>query len=349
VVLRDRPRSRWGGDLRRHYLFSALVRESGNYIVEDWNDRTLRLSVPKWRRRRWQVWRRPPVVVSSELLRPQLIVIAATKGVLGAVDIHDDSVLQAEALGVDIDEPTTTAVRARLVQNLEAFRWHIAPSRAFADLVGLEPSRVIVASNGSDTRLIHPEPWPELPAVGFISGAAPARGIEELIAAVRMVRAEVAGVRLLLWLAETGPASSAYLGALRESVARESWIEIDAVPYDRLSPQLGRATILCIPTPFHRYWESVAPIKLFDCMAAGRPIVSTPRKASVELVDRAEGGAIASGDDASALAAALLPLIADPARARRLGSNARALVEREYDWHIVSARLARALGQKFRW
>jgi len=166
---------------------------------------------------------------------------------------------------------------------------------------------------------------------------------------VHIVRADEPNVRLLLWLADTGPDSGAYLHTLRERVARDSWIEIGTVPYERLSPELGRATVFCIPTPFHPYWDSVAPIKLFDCMAAGRPIVTTPRTASMKLVDRADGGAVAAGDDANALATALLPLIADPARARRLGSNARALIEREFDWRIVSTRLADALRLKFIW
>ena len=70
----------------------------------------------------------------------------------------------------------------------------------------------------------------------------------------------------------------------RRRLASEPWIEIGQTPYGELGPPLGRATVICIPTPGHAYWDSVAPVKLFDCLAAGRPIVTTPRPETAAIV-----------------------------------------------------------------
>jgi phosphatidylinositol alpha-1,6-mannosyltransferase len=200
---------------------------------------------------------------------------------------------------------------------------------------------VIVASNGSDTQTVRPAPWGDgPPAVAFVSGAAPRRGIEELIDAVRIARRGVPDASLHLWLAATGDDSRAYLDALAALVAGDPWIEIGQTPYGELGAQLGRATVLAIPTPGHAYWDSVAPVKLFDYLAAGRPVVSTPRTETAAILRDREAGLVSDGDSAEALAVPIVELLGDRIRARELGANAREAAERDYDWAVIGERLA---------
>lgn len=340
LILREGDRRRWGGDLRRHYLFDGLARRTGGRVLEDRRAAPLTAALRELRGPRWRVWGGRPKVASTELLIDKQLGPVRRYGEATVVDIHDDAFLQNDALGVEMTADQADAIRARMRLNRDGFRWLVAPSAPFADLAGLDPARVIVASNGSDTATVRPAPWPEAPAVAFVSGAAPRRGIEELIDAVRIVRHRIVGVRLHLWLAATGHESQAYLDGLVASLAGEPWVEIDRTPYGELGAQLGRATVLCIPTPGHPYWDSVAPVKLFDCLAAGRPIVTTPRPETAAVVRAHEAGLVAEGDGAEALAAALAELLDDPERARRLGANARAVAEREYDWAVIGERLA---------
>ena len=290
---------------------------------------------------RWQVWRGRPMVASTEFLVDKQFAAVGRLGEAAVVDIHDDALPPERRASASRCRPTRpTRSRPGCSSNREGFRWLVAPSAAFADLVGLDPARVVVASNGSDTATVRPAPWPDAPAVAFISGAAPRRGIEELVEAVRIVRRRVPDTRLHLWLAATGDDSQAYLDALAASVASEPWIEIGQTPYGELGAALGRATVICIPTPAHAYWDSVAPVKLFDCLAAGRPIVTTPRPETAAIVRDRDAGLVADGDSAEALAARLSELLEDPERARAMGANARAAAERDYDWRVIGERLA---------
>lgn len=338
VILSEGQRLRWGGDLRRHYVFSELARRTGGRVVDGWSARDFRAALLRPRR---HLWTRPARVASCELLDPAALDVLQRRAVPAVLDVHDDPVIHREALGlVGEDAAETRDLRARRDANLAAFRWLVAPSGPFARLAGLDPDRVIVAPNGSDTSVVRPEPWPTAPTVGLISGAAPARGIETLIEAVRELRATTPGVRLLLWLAATGDGSERYLDNLKAGLVEEDWIEFGSAPYQRIGVELGRASVLVIPTPPHPYWDSVAPIKLFDCMAAGRPIVTSPRLEAARLVDAARAGVIARGDSAADLAAAIDPLIRDEAAARQLGANGRAFVCAEHEWRHISARLA---------
>ena len=340
LILREGDRRRWGGDLRRHYLLDGLAARTSGVILEDRRVDPLSAALRELRPPRWQVWGRPPFVASTELLADKQLAAVRRLGVAAAVDIHDDALLQNDALGIETPADVASEIRARHNANRDSFRILVAPSQPFADLSGLDPARVVVASNGSDTRTVQPGPWPDVPAIAFVSGAAPRRGIEDLIAAARQVRARIADTRLHLWLAATGDDSRAYLDALTATVSDDPWIEIAQVPYPELGAQLGRATVLVIPTPAHAYWDSVAPVKLFDYLAAGRPVITTPRRETAAIVRANDAGAVADGDSAEAMAAAIAPVLEDQGRARQMGANARAAAERDYDWRVIGERLA---------
>ncbi len=277
------------------------------------------------------------------MLAPDALSEAARRTVPFAMDFHDDPVAQNAALGVRMDDAWLQRMTDRKRRNLAAFRWLVVPSRELASLAGLDPARTIVAGNGSDTSVVVPTPRSMEPAIGLISGAAPGRGIETLIEAARLVRASVPELRLLLWLAVTGEGGEAYLAGLRQATAREAWIEYGAAPYQEIGAELGRAMVLCVPNPPADYWDAVSPVKLFDCMAAGRPVVVTPRTVMRADVERHDAGLVAAGDRAEDLATAVARLMADDSLARRLGENGRQAVVEEHDWRRISERLAAEL------
>lgn len=340
LILREGDRRRWGGDLRRHYLLDGLAERTHGHVVEDRRVAGLLPGLKAARGPRWQVWRGRPLVASTEILTDKQFAPIAKHGEPTVVDIHDDTLLQNDALGVAMSEADADAVRARDALNRDGFRWLVAPSAPFAAVAGLDPARTIVASNGTDSAAVRPGPWPDDPAVAFVSGAAPRRGIEDLVEAVRIARRAVPGLRLDLVLAATGDDSRAYLDRLRTGLEGEPWVTIGSAPYLELGARLSRATVLAIPTPAHRYWDSVAPVKVFDYFAAGRPVLTTPRTETARIVRGVEAGAVTADDTPAAMAATLVELLASPETARRLGANARVAAERDYDWRVISRRLA---------
>ena len=88
---------------------------------------------------------------------------------------------------------------------------------------------------------------------------------------------------------------------------------------------VGVATLLDIPefrTPF--------PNKVFDYMAAGRPVLLAIDGAARELVESAGAGlAVPPGDD-QALAEAVVKLSDDPDQRRQMGQAGRSYIEREH-------------------
>jgi glycosyltransferase involved in cell wall biosynthesis len=337
IILAEGTRRRWGGDLRRYYLFEALAARTNATIVGTWGARSVTPLLP--RRKRILPWLRPRIA-TVEFLEPSLVDQIVHRATPTILDVHDDIVLQADAMGWSLEPDVRLRHEDRKRRNVGAFPTLTAPSAAFAELAGLDRSRVIVAGNGTDTDIVRPEPWPSAPAIGMISGAAPGRGIELLVAAARLAREQVPELRLLLWLVATEPAGETYLADLEARLSADPWIEIGSAPYDEIGVRLGRATIHCVPNVAHPYWESVSPIKLFDDMASGRPTVVTPRAEMARIIEGSEAGVVADGDRPEDLAASFCRLFNDEALAQRLGANARRAAVADYDWRVISSRLA---------
>ncbi len=339
IVLCETERTRWGGDLRRARIFHELALATGALEAQGWGHATVRDAVravagPPF------PWRRRPALASTEFLSEGATVQARRSTRPVVLDVHDHPIAQSEAMGRRLEAGARAAMAAQVERNLKTFPLVTAPSASFAELAGLDPAGTIVAPNGADTRRVTPRPFPSRPAVGMISGAAVGRGIESLIAAARLVRARQPDLRLLLWLAAGDAGGEAYLAGLRAGVAGDPWIEFGAVDQAGLADALGLATVLVVPHAAGAYMDVAVPVKLLDSMAAGRPVVVTPRTETRRIVEAAGAGVVTGGDEPTALAEAIAPLLDDAGLAARLGAAGRAAAERDFDWTVIGRRLA---------
>lgn len=345
IVVRAGEQRRWGGEIRRQEIFARLAARTGASVADGWP--AFRRAVLGGRLRR--ITRR----LGLAPRRPALRSLAASEQapaswldwLSGYVDpavvtIYDDGVLQAQALGVELAPARIEELTLRRARNEQLFRWLVVPTASFAEFIGLDMDRVIVGGNGTVAARVRPGPWPDAPSIGIASGAAPGRGIETLIEAARMLRGTIPELRLRLWLAATSARDTDYIDGLRSQVVGDPWIEIGQAPYERLGETLAAATVLTIPTPATEYSDVALPVKLFDSMAAGRPLVVTPRRETAAMVEKYGIGVVSRGDDAASLADAFATLLNDDALARQMGTRARATAEREFDWPIVGDRIA---------
>jgi glycosyltransferase involved in cell wall biosynthesis len=108
--------------------------------------------------------------------------------------------------------------------------------------------------------------------------------------------------------------------------------------------RLAEASIFVVPTvatPSARY---TSPLKLFEYMAMGRPIVVTDLPSVREIIADGVNGLIVPPDDPEAMAAALARLAADPPLAGRLAARAFTDVE-AYSWRRRAERVAALLAE----
>jgi glycosyltransferase involved in cell wall biosynthesis len=119
------------------------------------------------------------------------------------------------------------------------------------------------------------------------------------------------------------------------------------VPQAEVAREMARARVVVVPVRRTAMTlRHTSPLKAFEAMAAGRPLVMSDLPSSREIVREGETALLAPPGDAPALAAALLRLLNQPDLARRLSRNAWREAA-AFSWDVRGARL-RALFDELR-
>jgi glycosyltransferase involved in cell wall biosynthesis len=167
--------------------------------------------------------------------------------------------------------------------------------------------------------------------------------LDTLIDAWTLIEGRTDAPAMTLHLVGDGKEKS-HLQALTNE-RRLSGVEFEEpVPKDVVRDRLRDADILVITwrdSPL--YANGISPNKLYDYMAAERPVViavDTPRNPVIE----SDGGMSVAPENAAALAQALVDLALAPAsERRRLGANGAAYVREHHDLAKVAGRMAQEL------
>ncbi len=225
-----------------------------------------------------------------------------------------------------------------------------SPLKSYLAERGADPARISVIPNAVRPEVFAVEPEaraelrrrlgvaPDQVAVGYIGRFAFWRGMPALMAACAQVAAATRRAHVVLvGDGQLMPDVKRFIAEhdLDSRVTLTGGVAPDAVPAHVAALDIG----LLAGSP----WYS-SPIKLFEYGAAGLAIVA-PRVTAVEEV-MADGheGILVRDEDASALAAAVLALVADDARRRELGARYRERVLREYTWDRVAAQVTALLA-----
>jgi len=172
---------------------------------------------------------------------------------------------------------------------------------------------------------------PEVCYVGSISAI---RGIRELVRACEMLRSPA---RLSLVGSFAEP-------ALAAEVARfPGWERIDAHGHlDRAGVRAAMARAMAGLVTLHpvvNYLDAL-PVKMFEYMAAGLPVIASRFPLWQEIIEGNECGVCVDPGDPMAIAAAIDYFCSHPHIARRMGDNGRRAVHDKYNWRGEADKLA---------
>ena len=151
------------------------------------------------------------------------------------------------------------------------------------------------------------------------------QGLPELIAAIPVVRASVPTATFILVGAERANGLVGHTGA-EGLVASGALRIVDRQPRADVAAYLALADVLVSP----RAYGGNLPLKIFDYLAAGRPIVATdiPTHRTVLSEDRA----VLVAQRTDAIADGILSVLHDPVRARQLATAARGYAKMHFGW-----------------
>lgn len=170
------------------------------------------------------------------------------------------------------------------------------------------------------------------------------KGQDVLVDAWPRVRAAVPDAHLMI--VGDGPLRD----ELAEAAAAQppgSVVLAGRVPWDELAAHHAAADVFAHPnrTRLGGLDAEGFGVIFLEAQAVGRPVVAGNSGGSPEALVDGETGLLVDGDDPAAVADAVVSLLADPGRARAMGTAGRAFVEEHHDWDRIVADLHDELGR----
>lgn len=193
----------------------------------------------------------------------------------------------------------------------------------FPTLDELMPSQTL------DTAQEHP------PLIVYVGGISTTRGIKEMVQAMSLLP-ESQHVRLILAGLFQPPELEAELRQMPgwERVQFLGWQD-----HQRVAQLLSKAQIgLVILHPIINYLDSY-PVKLFEYMAAGLPVIASNFPLWKEIVEGNECGLTVDPLNPKEIAKTIEYLLDNPDERRKMGENGRRAVLEKYNWDNESKKL----------
>jgi glycosyltransferase involved in cell wall biosynthesis len=128
---------------------------------------------------------------------------------------------------------------------------------------------------------------------------------------------------------------------IQKNGLRQSVILTGAIAHTRVPDMLSIADVAVVPSapvPASRGGTGT-PLKLFEFMAAGKPIVATALNQAAEVIQDGHNGLLVEAGDVNRFAEAILTLLNDPLERVRLGQSARQQAIERYSWEQYTRRL----------
>ncbi|MBN2301675.1 MAG: glycosyltransferase family 4 protein [Lentisphaerae bacterium] len=214
--------------------------------------------------------------------------------------------------------------------------------------------RIIVTPNAVDPRRFASVAPPELDqrfdqarrfaqgkiVIGFVGMFVPWHGLDFLLDIfLRLIREAPLNVRLGLLLVGDGPVRRIIEEKITANALTDAVFITGAVPHDEIKAYLDLFNIAIMPdsNPFG------SPMKIFEYMTMGKPVVAPAYGPILEIITQGETGLVFTPKDHTACLNAILELIENAGLRNRLGEKARTLVLTEHTWQRNVERIIERL------
>jgi glycosyltransferase involved in cell wall biosynthesis len=203
-------------------------------------------------------------------------------------------------------------------------------------LIGPASKPFVVNGSGVELDRFSPAPFPDGFVFLLIARLLRDKGIEEYVAAARIVRRRYPNVvfRLVGWFDENPSAITP------EQLA--DWNADGTIEYrgrvDDVRPEIAAATVYVLPS-----YREGTPRTVLEAMAMGRPIITTDTSGCRETVIDGENGFLVPVRDSMKLAEAMLRFVEAPRLVPTMGRCSREIAQNKFDANAVARALLSGL------
>ena len=242
--------------------------------------------------------------------------------------LNDSSVAEWVAKKVFSSSDKILAVSEGVASHLNSFpssrkKIHVIPN-------GVNPDRFIENKKILDST--GDEPF----VIGFVGTLKPWHGLSTLVESFEIVHQQNSNTQLLI--VGDGPEKNNLMQDLKEKNLLSAVKFTGSVPHSEIPSLLSSMDVAVAPYPkIENFYFS--PLKVFEYMAAGLPVVSSNIGQLAELIQNEYCGFLYRPGDSAALSKILLRLIKDPQLRKTVGTAAKDYIIQNHTWDIVVSKI----------
>lgn len=264
-----------------------------------------------------------------------------------------EALLYRERAAIYATSEPTRESKARRLERRERRVWQRAAGFV-ATTAGIRQSfeaaygsrgRIRVIPNGCDVPVCRDFPGlaaEQPPRVLYAGQLYPWKGVDVLVEAIAAVKS----ARLVVLGGLAGENDLERVRGLVAARGLEGRVELrGTLPQAQVAQELARTSVVAVPFLKTGMTERhMSPIKAFEAMAAGRPIVASDLPSSREFLRDGQNALLVPPGDVAALASAIGRLLEDRPLAERIAATAYAEAP-QYSWDARAQRLGELLRE----
>jgi len=236
----------------------------------------------------------------------------------------------------------TSQNRKWLMRCSKEFDWYtrnasalLFPSKIMADSVDY-PEKYVLPPAGDPSRCLAPE-LPYNKNIVFSGGISPKYGIDTLMRSMALLGERFFDARCSV----IGQDDKETICEWKDSRCATF---IPDKTYNEMPQLLANAYMTTIPIPKIPHNDFAMPLKLFDYMSAGRPVIATDCTAQAEFIKRNQIG-IVTEDDPKSFAEGMATLIEDRDLAMKCGQNGLQSIISRHSWQHRAGELVEIMSK----
>ena len=227
----------------------------------------------------------------------------------------------------------------------------------FQNRYTIPSDRIEVVPNGTDTSCFYPLDShecrrrlgidPKTKIIGFVGTFVPHQGLSYLVESSRFVLEN--HPEAIFLLVGDGPMRKDILNMVRSMGLVEHFIFPGAVPQEEVVFYIN-AMDVCV-APFTRSRNErigLSPLKIYDYMACGKPVVASDIKGVGDLLRQNDLGIAVRPEDPPSLAKAILLALDDQELAVRCLQTGPPTIKKNFTWQITAQRVVEVCSDALR-
>jgi len=177
--------------------------------------------------------------------------------------------------------------------------------------------------------------------IGFVGTLLKHQGVDVLIAAAAIIVKQMPNAMFVI--VGEGPLKQDWMNLAVSRSLGDHFRFTGQIRYEQM-PQWLNAFDVCV-APFLESAGYRSPVKIFDYMACGRPVVASDIPGTTSVFRESDAIRLIPPENPRALAGAIMDLLADPSRSDALGRAGRIFVVRNYDRKHLAEKIVSTARQ----